>query len=128
MEYVKPSGRLPLVMTNDRAYATREERLADNRFYASKAWTTLRAWFLARFPLCAICQAKGIDTLAQHVHHVIPRKSRPDLALNAGNLQSVCQPCHNAIRHLEVLSTQPPQAGACEVHRRDDAKLADGQG
>lgn len=79
-----------------RAYRGQEARQLGNRFYASAAWRKLRAAFLAEHPLCADCERRGRTTAAAHVHHVKPRKERPDLALDSDNLESLCQPCHNA--------------------------------
>lgn len=79
-----------------KAYRGLESRRMDNRFYASSAWRRLRAAFLVEHPLCQDCERQGRTTAAVHVHHVRPRKDRPELALVWGNLQALCQPCHNA--------------------------------
>lgn len=79
-------------------YETKDSRRADKRFYASTRWRRLRAAFLAENPLCADCKAKGRFTTAVHVHHLLERKDRPDLAHEWSNLQALCQPCHNSKR------------------------------
>ena len=51
---------------------------------------------LAANPLCESCEAQGLTVSAEHVHHKLPRKQRPDLALSYANLESLCVACHNA--------------------------------
>lgn len=70
------------------------DRLADNRFYASTVWRKLRSAFLAAFPLCQECEAKGRIEPATEVHHVRERKTHPDLALDWDNLKALCHTCH----------------------------------
>jgi 5-methylcytosine-specific restriction protein A len=75
-----------------RLYQRQASRMEDNRFYASAAWRRLRAAFLAENPVCTRCST----TLAAHAHHVLPRKTHPELALDWDNLAARCAPCHNA--------------------------------
>jgi 5-methylcytosine-specific restriction protein A len=86
-----PRGKGPL-------YEYQRGRQEDKNFYCSSAWLRLRASFLASFPLCRPCKAKGVTKAAEHVHHVRPRKTHPDLALDWDNLESICQACHNALK------------------------------
>jgi 5-methylcytosine-specific restriction protein A len=58
----------------------------------------LRLMILRRNPLCAECYKAGRIVAAEHVHHVIERKQRPELALDPSNLQALCAPCHNRQR------------------------------
>jgi hypothetical protein len=73
------------------------DRRARQKFYASAAWRKMRAWHLAQHPLCVRCQEEdGKLEPATEVDHRIPLAQRPDLALTADNLQSMCTPCHSA--------------------------------
>ncbi len=96
-----PSYRPPWLKSPQQAarqYDATAERKADKAFYKSLVWKALRAAFLAVNPLCADCYKRGRVTPANHVHHVIDRKVRPDLALEWTNLESTCRACHNAKR------------------------------
>lgn len=89
---LRPRGHSP----SSRLYRLRPDRAEDNRFYCSTEWRRLRASVLASHPLCEDCLKTGRTTAAAHVHHKLPRKERPDLALDRDNLEALCQPCHNA--------------------------------
>lgn len=78
------------------SYERSEPRQEDKNFYSSARWRATRASVLRRSPLCEDCRRLGRLTPAEHVHHVLPRKDRPDLAYRPENLESLCQPCHNA--------------------------------
>lgn len=68
-----------------------------NRFYQRIAWKRLRALHLQLEPLCRVCRRAGRLVAAQVVDHVIPFNSPADpLALDDGNLQSLCQSCHSS--------------------------------
>lgn len=69
-------------------------RLEAWRFYASGPWRRLRAIKLAKNPVCEHCDARGMTTIAVDVHHVEPRATRQDLALDLDNLVSLCKQCH----------------------------------
>lgn len=71
-------------------------RQPDKHFYSSTRWAKVRRIKLSEQPLCEECERQGRVTLARHVHHVQPRKDRPDLAYDLGNLESICIRCHNA--------------------------------
>ena len=101
MVYHKPVSSIPVIRSPEREYAMQYMRLADNRFYASARWRRLRLLFLAQHPLCDRCTAAGLTVASEHVHHLLERKARPDLALDSSNLQALCQPCHNAVRHQQ---------------------------
>jgi 5-methylcytosine-specific restriction endonuclease McrA len=74
-------------------YERAEARRADKRFYAGARWIKLRDLFRRRHPVCATV---GCNAPTAHVHHVIPRDVRPDLAYEWDNLEGLCIPCHNA--------------------------------
>ena len=93
--YLKPP-HLANLPTASQAYERRDVRQADKNFYASKRWRQLRARKLKATPLCEECRRQGRLTPAVHVHHLQPRKARPDLAYDPANLEALCLPCHNA--------------------------------
>jgi len=61
-------------------------------------WQKVRKYYLASYPLCAdpygVHQREQRIEAASQVDHVIPLASRPDLAYDWTNLQSLCVPCH----------------------------------
>lgn len=68
-----------------------------NRFYQRKAWKAVRHAHLAIEPLCRHCRQAGRTVEAVMVDHVVPFRSIDDpLALDDGNLQSLCHSCHSA--------------------------------
>lgn len=75
-------------------------------FYHGRPWKKVRAQRLEMDNyICCDCMERFRLTgekprPATMVHHVIPRKERPDLALDLGNLRSLCDICHNR-RHPE---------------------------
>jgi hypothetical protein len=77
----------------------REQRRQDRNWYSRKPWLSLRAVKLSSSPLCEECLAKGLTVPAVDVHHLIPRKERPDLAYEMANLQALCVPCHASIEN-----------------------------
>jgi len=93
-----PTHRPQAVASAAKQYDQGGDRKADKAFYKSRAWRACRAAILAEFPLCAQCDREGRLTPAEHVHHLQERKERPELAFEASNLESLCQPCHNAMR------------------------------
>ena len=69
------------------------------KFYSSKRWQDCRnAYMQYRHGLCEDCQAKGIITPAEIVHHVIELNDKnindPNITLSFGNLKAVCRSCH----------------------------------
>ena len=65
------------------------------RFYASSAWRKARRIKLAQQPLCEECLREGKITAATIVHHMIELKDDWNKRLDADNLESICQDCHN---------------------------------
>lgn len=70
-------------------------------FYHSAAWHRIRKIALQRDGgMCQKCMERmqagyGFHpNRAQMVHHIIPVKERPDLALELSNLRSLCNSCH----------------------------------
>ena len=72
-------------------------------FYKSKTWQHTREYVMKRdHYLCQDCLAKGIQTPAEEVHHIIPLQPEnitdPSITLNEENLIRLCRECHRA-RH-----------------------------
>ena len=86
------------------------------RLYDLRRWRRASRAFLARNPLCRMCQEIGKATLATLVDHVRPHRDNPVLFWDeAGNWQSLCASCHSgAKRELEVSGT----LRGCDVHGR----------
>lgn len=60
-----------------------------------RRWTETRALLLAVEPLCRMCKAKGLVTLAEEIDHVVPlHKYQGDDPHAPENLQPLCKPCH----------------------------------
>lgn len=89
----RPPGQ-PTARERDRQYD--RARQADKNFYSSTRWRKFRAWVLAERPLCEDCLAASRVVTAEHVHHIQPRTTHPELAFEACNVRALCQPCHNA--------------------------------
>lgn len=76
------------------------------RLYGTKRWYRLRHHQLSKQPLCALCQKLGKVTAATVVDHVRPHRGDEALFFDAGNLQSLCKPCHDgAKQQLEKSGT-----------------------
>ena len=69
-------------------------------FYKTPEWEAVRALALARDGYhCVMCRRKGILTIATMVHHIIPVKKDWSKRLDLDNLVSLCESCHNGIKH-----------------------------
>ena len=65
------------------------------RFLNSSAWLNLRTLQLSLVPWCEHCaKVSAVSVPAIDVDHVLPRKTHPQLALEIGNLESLCKRCH----------------------------------
>lgn len=75
-----------------------------NGFYTSARWERTRQSYIASVKgLCEVCKANGVYTPGYILHHKIELTPEniddPEITLNWGNLQYVCQDCHNKIHH-----------------------------
>ena len=67
----------------------------------SNKWKLLRARKLQSNPVCEMCEANGLSTLATEVHHRIAVESvshelgMRQLMFDYGNLESLCHSCHS---------------------------------
>lgn len=82
-------------------------------------WRRLRAWFLARNPLCIECHAHGRTTAAKHVDHVVAIAEGGG-RLDPDNLQALCAACHSrkTATHDGAFGNRRQQSGdAATPHR-----------
>jgi 5-methylcytosine-specific restriction endonuclease McrA len=79
-------------------------------FYMSKHWISLRDRWRRSHPCCARCGAK-----AQHVDHIIDIRTAPERRLDWFNLQSLCQPCHNAKTAADRAGKPIGPHGGCDA-------------
>jgi len=85
----------------------REEEAADKKAARDKTrvnatdrgytyrWRKARTLFLKRNPLCRVCAARGVDTAANVVDHIVPHKGDTRLFWDRNNWQSLCKTCHD---------------------------------
>lgn len=77
-----------------------------NRYYQDHRWKELRNWYYNLHPCCEICEAQGIVTPADHVHHCkkfssgLTEEAKYNLLLNPNNLMSVCRHDHKIIHKI----------------------------
>ncbi len=71
-----------------------ERKSANARGYTYK-WQKASKAFLARHPLCVMCEAKGIVRAAQVVDHIKPHKGNQQLFWDRKNWQALCKQCHD---------------------------------
>jgi 5-methylcytosine-specific restriction protein A len=99
---LKPCSKFGCAELSDAAYCPahrRESRRYDAerpnsaaRGYGAK-WRKLRAFVLAREPLCRRCLANGRTTPATEVDHVKPKEQGG--TDDSANLQGLCHQCHS---------------------------------
>jgi len=69
-----------------------------DKFYHSTAWKKARELALIRdHYLCQVCLKQKKIKNAEMVHHIVEVKDDFDKALELGNLQSLCNSCHNTM-------------------------------
>lgn len=72
-------------------------------------WQQYRLRYLARHPLCAFCEAKGLLTPATVVDHKTPHRGDQDLFWDESNHQPLCKPCHDGEKQRMEKSGQVEQ-------------------
>ena len=71
------------------------KRSTQTNFYRTKAWRELRlSILLASDCSCKICGNTSEKGAVLHVDHIKPRSLYPELALDEGNLQVLCEDCN----------------------------------
>ncbi len=76
--------------------ARSETAQAWRAWYKLAVWTRLRGLALANEPLCRMCAADAVATVADTVDHVEPHKGQWALFIDPENLQSLCASCHSS--------------------------------
>ena len=79
-------------------------------FYKSKQWKNCRESYLKTVSYkCEDCLAKGIETPAVIVHHIIELTPQnindPSITMGFDNLKAVCRKCH-ADEHINHLNAR----------------------
>ncbi len=64
-----------------------------------RRWRKLRLLVLQEEPLCRMCREIGRATLATVVDHI--KAKRDGGTDERGNLQSLCETCHNSVKQAE---------------------------
>lgn len=71
-----------------------------HEFYVSKIWRRKKASVLKEsHNECQRCKAKGMVVKARTVHHKQYLREHPELALEDGNLEAICESCHYDEHH-----------------------------
>jgi 5-methylcytosine-specific restriction enzyme A len=69
-------------------------------WYGLQRWRRIRLAHLSAHPFCALCEAKGLIRAAIVVDHIEPHEGDWELFL-AGELQSLCKPCHDSDKRYQ---------------------------
>ena len=96
-EESKPSKKQQRRERKKIARERRKERLVNgDKFLESYEWRRLRyATLIQHGRRCMCCGRTPDDGVKIHVDHIKPRRSHPDLALCANNLQILCHECNH---------------------------------
>ena len=76
--------------------------------YRGARWDRLRLAQLNKAPLCEKCQKTSHVIPATVVDHIKPHRGDTALFFDAGNLQSLCKPCHDRKTADEVFGHKRP--------------------
>ena len=66
--------------------------------------------------LCRPCREAGRTVEAREIDHIIPVHKDPDLFWDPGNLQPICEPCHEAKTAEENREGETPELKAWRLH------------
>ena len=69
--------------------------------HGGRRWRKVRSFHLSAHPYCVYCRKAGKVTLATVVDHIKPHRGDPELRWDMNNLQSLCQPHHDATKQRE---------------------------
>jgi 5-methylcytosine-specific restriction enzyme A len=70
--------------------------------YNNRRWRRRREYQLSTEPLCRYCLEAGRVTAATVADHIEPHRGNP-VEFWTGELQSLCQPCHDSIKQREEI-------------------------
>jgi len=77
------------------ANSWREGKTSNERGYTYR-WQLSRREYLSANPLCLMCSAKGVVTVATVVDHITPHKGDQALFWQRSNWQPLCKRCHDS--------------------------------
>lgn len=78
----------------NRRYERYQRDPATKRRYG-RAWQRIRDRYAAAHPFCEECYKKGVLTLTEEIHHIVPLVH--DGTHADDNLMALCKPCHSRI-------------------------------
>lgn len=89
-------GPVVVMAKVDRQQRRLERKAASDAFYNSKEWRAVRFVALKRADgCCTLCgRSKRDHGVVLHVDHIKPRSLFPKFALDAANLQVLCEDCN----------------------------------
>ena len=73
-----------------------QNRLSSAKRGYGHRWRKARIRFLMAYPLCRLCQAKGLTVSATEVDHIIPKQSDDIEFWDTDNWQGLCEFCHKS--------------------------------
>lgn len=84
--------------------------LSDRNFYLTDEWKTLRYAAFERYGnFCSCCGRGPEHRVVLHVDHIKPRSMFPELALDPGNLQVLCEDCNRAKSNIYMTDWRQKQ-------------------
>lgn len=99
--YGEPSRKTKRKKRREKAYTDRDNaakfqaRKIRVSFYDSREWKALRYQALKlNDGRCQLCGRTRSDGVKLHVDHIKPRSRHPELQLELGNLQVLCEDCN----------------------------------
>ena len=81
---------------------TPDRRALRNRYYKHRVWRRIRKIQLSKQPLCALCEKRGIQSVANTADHIDPLWESWNEFIS-GPFQSLCQKCHKEKTECEDL-------------------------
>lgn len=82
-------------------------------FYNTPRWKRLRSAKFRDNPLCEICEARGLTSQTQEVHHIVPidpNHPDEDFIFDYDNLLSLCYDCHSRLHNIIRKGMNPVEA------------------
>lgn len=80
-----------------------------SHLYNNTRWRRIRDGYLILHPLCQLCEAKGLASPSQCVHHLaspfddgLADVERLGRLTDPANLQALCQSCHGKLHRVGV--------------------------
>jgi len=72
-------------------------------------WQQYRLRYLAKHPLCVMCEAAGRVEAATVVDHVVRHEGDERLFWDATNHQALCKRCHDGAKQREEAGSREPR-------------------